>query len=260
MSERPPSEAEQPYAGSPRGRHRAAPERSARGLTRTSAAAAALTVTATGAAVVPGLVSGTAAAQTKPRPPAPQVQGHAATDTQHIASARAEVRRVELVEQAAQQRSQARARASRAAQRTKLLEKKKAELAEVHAWVLPVRSYRFTSPFGWRWGRLHAGDDFAAPVGTPAVALSSGTVVFAGPESGYGNKLEIRYWDGTVSWYGHLSRIDVSVGEDVGPGQVIGAVGNSGHSTGPHLHLEIHPDGGGAVDPQTWLSARGLRI
>lgn len=252
-----------PYAGRHRGRHRAPVERTPRGLTLPGAAAAALTLTATGAAVVPGLSGGTAVADTQPRPQAPAaaaVTGNPAADAQHIADARAGVRRVELAAQASRARAQARARASRAAARTKILEKRKAELEAAQAWVLPVEHYRYSSPFGFRWGRLHAGSDFAAPIGTPAMAMSSGTVVFAGEQSGYGKKLEIRYWDGTLAWYAHLDRIDVSVGDEVTTGELIGAVGNTGHSTGPHLHLEIHPDGGGPVDPAPWLAAQGLTI
>ncbi len=253
-----------PYAGRHRGRHRAPVERNTRGLKLPSAAAAALTLTATGAAVLPGLTAGTAVADTQPPPPpppTPRLQGSTpGDDTQHIQSARAGVRHRELAEQAAVKRAEARARVSRAAARQKLLDKKEAELADARAWVMPVKSYRFSSPYGWRWGRLHAGDDFATPVGTPAVSMSAGTVVFAGQQSGYGSKIEIRYWDGTLSYYAHLSRIDVNVGDEVTPDQVVGATGNTGHSTGPHLHLEIHPDGGGPVDPRPWLAERGLQI
>lgn len=249
-----------PYAGRHRGSHRAPVQRNTRGLKLPSAAAAAFTLTATGAAVVPGLSAGTAAADTTPNLPNPKTQVNPGADTREIASARAGIRQRDLAEQAAQKRAEARARASRAAAREKLLAKRKAELAAAHNWVAPVRNYRFSSAFGMRWGRLHAGNDFAAPTGTPEVAMSSGTVVFAGQESGYGNKVEIRYWDGTVSWYAHMSRIDVSVGDEVTPGQVVGAVGNTGISTGPHLHLEIHPAGGGPIDPKPWLAERGVDI
>ena len=64
----------------------------------------------------------------------------------------------------------------------------------------------------------------------------------------------IRYWDGTVSYYAHMSTVSVNTGENVGPGEVVGQSGNSGHSTGPHLHLEIHPNGGAAIDPLPWLA------
>lgn len=104
-------------------------------------------------------------------------------------------------------------------------------LRAARGWQLPVRDYVLTSGFGMRWGRLHAGEDFAVPVGTPIGALSSGTVNFAGNQGGYGNKVEIRYWDGTVSYFGHMSRIDVTTGQPVQGGQVVGGSGNTGHST-----------------------------
>jgi murein DD-endopeptidase MepM/ murein hydrolase activator NlpD len=147
---------------------------------------------------------------------------------------------------------------SRNLQRARLQQAAALKAAVSHRWVLPLVHYVKTSGFGYRWGSLHAGEDFAAPIGTPVRAISSGVVVFAGVESGYGNKIEIRHWDGTVSWYGHLSRIDVKVGQRVDPAELIGAVGSTGFSTGPHLHLEIHPDGKGPVDPLPWLRAHGL--
>lgn len=126
-------------------------------------------------------------------------------------------------------------------------------------WVPAIAGAAFTSGFGWRWGKMHEGNDFATPVGTPVHSMSTGTVTFAGWESGYGNKVEITYWDGTLSVYAHLSSISVSVGDKVDPGEVVALSGNTGHSTGPHLHLEIHPNGGAAVDPAPWLHDHGLQ-
>ena len=105
-------------------------------------------------------------------------------------------------------------------------------------------------------GQDAPGQDFACPVGSPVRAMSSGTVIFAGwSTEGYGNKVKIRYWDGTVSWMAHNSRLLVAVGEGR-PRQPRRLHGNTGHSTGPHLHLEIHPgDGHGPVHPM----ARGCR-
>lgn len=125
-------------------------------------------------------------------------------------------------------------------------------------WVQPLTTAVFTSPYGHRWGRLHAGQDYAAAVGTPLRAMNSGTVKYAGTMDGYGNVVDIVYADGTMSRYGHMDSISVSVGQAVSSGQVVGAAGNTGRSTGPHLHLEIHPGGGGAVDPAPWLAAHGL--
>ena len=241
------------YAGRHRGRHRAIPEQRTRGLTLPGAAAAALTITATGAAVVPGFSGGPASATDSPTRTAEPSHSQAARST---ISADPDLRNSELV--AGAQRT--RVRASRAQMRKDLLQKREAALARAHRWVAPVEHYRFTSPFGSRWGRFHAGDDLAAPVGTRIGSLSSGTVIFAGQESGYGNKVEVRHWDGTVSWYAHMSSISVKVGDDVRPGDKLGEVGNTGHSTGPHLHLEIHPNGGPAVNPQRWLAAHGLTI
>ena len=262
MPKRHPKDAHRPYAGQHRGRHRAPVQRASRGLTLPGAAAAALTLTATGVAVVPGLSSGAAVADTTTVPPTPpqQQQGSVEAEVNDIATLRADVRQAELVERASQRRAEARARASRDVERNRILDEKAAALAATRDWVLPVESYRFTSPFGSRWGRLHAGNDFAAPIGTPVAAMSGGTVVFAGTQTGFGMKVEIRYWDGTVSWYAHMSRIDVSVGDEVKSGQIVGAVGNTGHSTGPHLHLEIHPDGGGPIDPLPWLATQGLKV
>ncbi|MGB0889609.1 MAG: peptidoglycan DD-metalloendopeptidase family protein, partial [Solirubrobacterales bacterium] len=110
----------------------------------------------------------------------------------------------------------------------------------------------FTSPFGPRWGRLHAGIDIAAPVGTPIYAADTGTVRIAGPMGGYGNYTCIQHSSAMSTCYGHQSRIGVSVGQSVKQGQVIGAVGNTGHSTGPHLHFEVRINGN-PVDPMGYL-------
>jgi murein DD-endopeptidase MepM/ murein hydrolase activator NlpD len=153
-------------------------------------------------------------------------------------------------------RTRAAASAARSAKRVDLAARRAAAKREeqAHNWQLPLSNAVRTSDFGWRWGRLHAGEDFAAPVGTRLVAMSTGTVVFAGEESGYGILVKIRYWDGTVSYFAHMSRTSVTEGEDVDPGEVVGRSGNTGHSTGPHLHLEIHPNGGEAIDPAIWLA------
>ncbi|QGN56554.1 M23 family metallopeptidase [Nostocoides sp. HKS02] len=149
-------------------------------------------------------------------------------------------------------------RVARSAQRSSVASKglavaalKKAEAARqaTEAWVLPIKGATFTSGFGWRWGRMHEGNDFATPVGTPIAAMSTGTVISTGWENGYGNKVSIQYWDGTVSVYAHMSEIDTTVGAKVAPGKIVGLSGNTGHLTGPHLHLEIHPYGGAAINP-----------
>ncbi|MDO5712494.1 MAG: M23 family metallopeptidase, partial [Micrococcales bacterium] len=125
-------------------------------------------------------------------------------------------------------------------------------------WVGPVSGTHQTSGFGQRWGRLHAGLDFAGPVGTRLRSMSSGVVTFAGQQGGYGNKVELLMWDGSLAYYGHLDSIAVKSGQKVAPGQLIGRLGNTGHSTGPHVHIEVHPSGANPIDPWPWLVARGV--
>ena len=113
-----------------------------------------------------------------------------------------------------------------------------------------------TSKFGRRWGRMHKGIDIAGPVGTPIDAAADGIVIAAGWNSGgYGNLVEIRHSDGTTTRYGHNSRLSVSVGQIVRQGQQVAQMGSTGHSTGSHLHFEIRPSGGSAVNPMAHLPA-----
>ncbi|MEG6586197.1 M23 family metallopeptidase [Dendrosporobacter sp. 1207_IL3150] len=101
----------------------------------------------------------------------------------------------------------------------------------------------FTSGFGRRWGRLHAGIDIANDVGTPITAALSGRVTYAGWYGGYGYTLMIEHNNGYTTLYGHLASFTVGVGQYVKSGQKIGLMGNTGYSTGPHLHFEVHKDG-----------------
>ncbi len=123
--------------------------------------------------------------------------------------------------------------------------------------LLPVQG-RFTSGFGDRIHpvtgrhRHHAGVDLAAPTGTPIAAAQAGTVTFAGTRGGYGNLVIVTAPDGTETRYAHASRLDVRAGEGVAAGQVLGAVGSTGMSTGPHLHFEVRR-GGEAIDPAPLL-------
>ena len=109
-----------------------------------------------------------------------------------------------------------------------------------------------TSNFGWRWGRMHEGIDLGAGMGTPIYAATAGTVIHAGWLGGYGNLVVLDHGGGVSTAYGHQSSIAVSVGQRVSQGQVIGYVGSTGHSTGPHLHFEVRVNGG-AVDPLGYL-------
>ena len=109
-----------------------------------------------------------------------------------------------------------------------------------------------TSPFGYRWGRLHAGIDIGVPYGTPIHAAGAGTVVLAGWTGGYGNYTCIDHGGGMATCYGHQSSYAVSSGAQVSQGQVIGYVGNTGHSFGAHLHFEVRINGN-PVDPLGYL-------
>ena len=116
----------------------------------------------------------------------------------------------------------------------------------------------WTSGFGYRWGALHAGIDIANSIGTPILAASDGVVISAGPYAGYGNMVKLRHSDGTVTLYGHCSSILVDIGQRVWAGDQIAKMGNTGNSTGPHLHFEVHLNGTDRVDPTGWLAKRGL--
>ncbi|HVM27164.1 MAG TPA: M23 family metallopeptidase, partial [Mycobacteriales bacterium] len=118
---------------------------------------------------------------------------------------------------------------------------------------------RLTSPFGPRWGRLHAGVDFATGVGAPVRAAVEGTVVTAQAESGYGNTVRVVHADGAETVYAHMSAFDVVAGQPVTAGQDLGREGNTGQSTGPHLHFEVRYDGA-PVDPLIWLADRGVGV
>lgn len=114
--------------------------------------------------------------------------------------------------------------------------------------------FRFTSGFGYRWGRLHAGTDFAAPHGTPIYSTADGVVIHAGWSSGYGRLVKVQHEFGIETRYAHMSKIRVQVGQRVSRGQRIGDMGNTGRSTGTHLHYEVRV-GGKPVNPMTYIKA-----
>ncbi|KAA1397440.1 M23 family metallopeptidase [Aeromicrobium ginsengisoli] len=134
-------------------------------------------------------------------------------------------------------------------------------LLKKNQWVVPVTGYHLTARFGQRsglWATIHTGLDFAGPSGSTIVSVAAGVVKSTGYEGAYGNRTIITLRDGTDIWYCHQSRIAVSVGQAVGPGDVIGYTGSTGNVTGPHLHLEVHPGGGAAVDPEPVLRQHGV--
>jgi murein DD-endopeptidase MepM/ murein hydrolase activator NlpD len=132
--------------------------------------------------------------------------------------------------------------------------------------VKPVAGkYELTAGFdqsGGMWAHKHSGQDFAVPTGTKVEAVHSGTVVTAGWGGAYGNNIVIKHANRTYSQYGHLSKIQVRVGEKVHKGERIALSGNTGNTTGPHLHFEIRktPVYGSAVNPLKFLRAQGVMV
>ena len=132
-----------------------------------------------------------------------------------------------------------------------------------NAWKLPLDSgvYRLTATFGQcsgLWSHCHTGLDFAAPEGTPILAIANGTITTTDWAGAYGNRTIMTLEDGTEVWYCHQSQFGAEEGDQVVGGQPIGFVGTTGNSTGPHLHLEVRPGGGDAVDPFQALTVHGL--
>lgn len=127
--------------------------------------------------------------------------------------------------------------------------------AEKTPFSLPLKSsFRFTSGFGARWGRMHNGTDFAASYGTPIYSTADGVVIHAGWMSGYGRVVKIQHEFGIETRYAHMSKIHVTVGQRVSRGDRIGDMGNSGRSTGTHLHYEVRV-GGKPVNPMIYIKA-----
>lgn len=108
------------------------------------------------------------------------------------------------------------------------------------------------NPFGAAAAEMHTGQDISAPPGTPVIAAGSGQVEFAGTQNGYGNVVIIAHGDGLTTRYAHLSAIETEVGASVERGQMIGRVGSTGRSSGPHLHYEVRV-GENPVDPRRYL-------
>jgi murein DD-endopeptidase MepM/ murein hydrolase activator NlpD len=135
-------------------------------------------------------------------------------------------------------------------------------VATAHPQKPPVAIYRITGEFGdtGLWSSAHTGLDFAVDEGTPIHAVTSGVVTEATYDGSYGNKTVITLEDGTEIWYCHQAALGVEVGQEVVAGEVIGAVGMTGNTTGPHLHLEVRPGGGDPADPAAMLRANGVEL
>ncbi|MFG2983343.1 M23 family metallopeptidase [Streptomyces sp. NPDC048258] len=142
--------------------------------------------------------------------------------------------------------------------------------AKTGLWGKPLAKYTLSATFGKggsMWSHKHSGQDFAVPVGTPVKAAAAGTVVKAGPNGGgdgpaYGNAIVIKHANNTYSQYAHLSKIKVRIGQKVAVNQNVALSGNTGNSSGPHLHFEIRttPNYGSAVNPVAFLRNAGVTI
>jgi murein DD-endopeptidase MepM/ murein hydrolase activator NlpD len=184
-----------------------------------------------------------------------------------LAAEHVTVAKVAFVAAVEQQRREAAERAdreARAAREAAAAQEGQTEQAPSDSadWVLPLKKFRITAGFGSGgrlWSSTHTGTDFAAPSGTPVMAVGAGEIVEAGYAGAYGNRIKIQHQDGTETWYCHLSRMAKRSGS-VDAGDVIGNVGTTGNTTGAHLHLEVRPDGGDPVNPRSWLRSRGLSV
>ncbi|MER7910216.1 M23 family metallopeptidase [Streptomyces sp. NPDC096068] len=225
----------------------------------TRAAAVALATAGLGASLVAGAGSAFAA------------EGKAVVPTAATASAAVAAQAETQAHLAAQVKAAAAKNVTVKATAVKATATKKAVTAKkAPAWVKPVASYTLSASFnqgGAMWAHKHSGQDFAVPVGTPVKAAGAGTVMKAGPYGGgdgpaYGNAIVVKHANGKYSQYAHLSKIQVKIGQKVGAGQRIALSGNTGNSSGPHLHFEIRttPNYGSAVNPAAFLRAHGVGI
>ncbi|WP_418958400.1 M23 family metallopeptidase [Streptomyces tritici] len=229
---------------------------SKRVMNPTRTVAVALAAAGLGASVVAGAGSAFAAEGQAPVRALAAAPASAAVAAQADAQAQAAAKTAAAVKKAV-----AKAKAVKPAKKAA---KKKA------AWVKPVNGYTLTASYnqgGAMWAHKHSGQDFAVPVGTPVKAAGAGTVVKAGPYGGgdgpaYGNAVVIKHANGKYSQYAHLSKINVHVGQKVGAGQRIALSGNTGNSSGPHLHFEIRttPNYGSALNPAAFLRSVGVTI
>ena len=160
---------------------------------------------------------------------------------------------VKEAEQVAEQRDAA------LGQLAQLAERQADKIAE-NRWVLPIDPAIITARFGeyGLWSSYHTGLDFNGNEGDPIKAIANGVVTFVGYDGSYGNKTVVTLEDGTEIWYCHQSAYNVSEGDTVRGGEIIGAVGSTGHVTGSHLHVEVRPGGGDPVDPYAAFVVHGV--
>ncbi|HET6858149.1 MAG TPA: M23 family metallopeptidase [Streptomyces sp.] len=166
--------------------------------------------------------------------------------------------------------AQAKAASAKKAAAKKAAAKKGAAKKAPAAWDEPVDHYSLSATYGkggGMWASKHSGQDFAVKIGTPVEAVHGGTVVKSGPNGAgdgpaYGNAIVVKHDNDTYSQYAHLSKVDVHPGQKVKTGQRIALSGNTGNSSGPHLHFEIRttPNYGTAINPVAYLRSEGVTV
>ena len=172
--------------------------------------------------------------------------------------------RLEAIEgQARKEIRELRQRQARREARERAAERRRAARLEARQWGAPLADYSISSVFGevsYVRSGAHTGVDLNAVTGAPVTSVGPGSVTFAGYDGAYGYKVVVRHTDGSRTWYCHLSSISVGVGQAVTNETLLGRVGATGNVTGDHLHLELHPAGGGPVDPVSALAAHGVHL
>lgn len=235
---------------------------------RTSLLRARATVLAVGlgASVVLGAGGAVAADATSATTSSSAAGAASAVQAQAAAQAKAAAAKKAAAKKAAAKKADAvkKAKAARKARASR------AGAARKASWVDPVKKYTLSASFaqaGGMWQSTHSGQDFAVSSGTRVVAAHGGTVAKAGSNGAgdgpaYGNAVVIKHGNGTYSQYAHLSRVDVKVGQIVRTGQRIALSGNTGNSSGPHLHFEIRTSAnyGSAIDPVAFLRGKGVTL
>lgn len=237
------------------------------GVTMACGAGAAFAATDGGGSGGPG--EGSAAVSVSAATAVAAVQKQAAA--QDKAAVQAAKAKAERAKDAAEKKAaQAKAELAAAKAANERAKAKAAKIKKAHGWTDPVDHYTLSAKFGRggsMWSHKHSGQDFAVPLGTSVKAAHGGTVVKAGPNGAgdgpaYGNAIVIRHGNGTYSQYAHLSKIKVHIGQYVKSDQRIAYSGNTGNSSGPHLHFEIRttPNYGSAVDPLSFLRHAGVTV
>ncbi|MFF8813119.1 peptidoglycan DD-metalloendopeptidase family protein [Streptomyces pactum] len=247
-------------SGRPRTRTGARPKRSAL-LTVAVPSVAIMGVTAVAAATVSGMGGdgGKDDSTTQAAPDAPPVKPSVANSKLDTQLAGLSDRADDFADRASRTQERIDLQARQAAER----KRKAAEAARREAlrpkFALPVAQHGLSATYGQsglNWMSLHTGIDFPVGLGTPVMAATDGTVRTQW-NSAYGNMAIVTAPDGTETWYCHLGTTRVRSGS-VKAGDVIAYSGDSGNSTGPHLHFEVRPGGGSAIDPLAWLRSHGL--